>query len=380
MPATEPRCFRLDGLRDVLTLSQLFGRSKPLRRILELARKRGADCVHVHEGLCKEPHCDKCAGEWGDEVTDLNERAGKTPAREPLCLVFSRQSSGGGRRRAVGCASLRPSPYFSVLTGMVPAGGAPPVNYLTCSARSRVGPVVCENPGNDQRIISASPFCEQVEGLGCCSHSAVRAASLILSATFPGCKALSFPEISRRAGLASPDEGLDQEEIQAALSGAGCEVIVHHLLKRGRRGRKIRSPIPAGLPGSPARRGLTCDELLHLYQESGFPVIVGLTTAKENHALLVVGHGLDSDAWWPAASEDYYPILGGVYEWRRASLWTPGYYVHDDNFGPYMSVPKDYLNRYAHCLFLCLPSSLGIQMKPEQAKAVAAGTSTTTRL
>jgi hypothetical protein len=182
---------------------------------------------------------------------------------------------------------------------------------------------------------------------------------MVLSQNFPkSCRSLTFPEISRYARVAQPSKGLLSREIERALRWIGCDVFRYEFDGRPEAGEDPYLYTP--------------DQILYNYVESGFPVILGLRTEEQAHAAVIVGHTFEPDAWWPEAQEAYYPCLTPEMPWRNGSLWTPEFILHDDNFGPYLVVPKDTILSNAMFILVPVPLELNMNMEPGTVELYAA--------
>jgi len=84
--------------------------------------------------------------------------------------------------------------------------------------------------------------------------------------------------------------------------------------------------------------------------ESGFPALVGFelddpaagATGGPRHVIPVFGHTFNEDTWMPQAQRAYF---GGAQSYFPSENWLSTFVVHDDNFGPYLCLPRHFLKK-----------------------------------
>ena len=89
---------------------------------------------------------------------------------------------------------------------------------------------------------------------------------------------------------------------------------------------------------------------LYGYIESGWPALVGFELDKPlpgaskipRHVIPVFGHTFNDDTWMPDAQRAYF---GGTLGYYPSENWLSSFVVHDDNFGPYLCVPRHFLKK-----------------------------------
>ncbi len=123
-------------------------------------------------------------------------------------------------------------------------------------------------------------------------------------------------------------------EMVLAGLGIGYEKIVHE---------PHAKPVPLNLP---------TDYQRHLYGciESGGPALLGFeldapsTSPGEasRHIIPVLGHTFNEDAWVPEAQRHYF--AGGL-SYYPSESWLSAFIAHDDNFGPYYCLPRNFLRK-----------------------------------
>ena len=150
---------------------------------------------------------------------------------------------------------------------------------------------------------------------------------------------ISYSEINRMAGVdhrgiqVGGGTGLSPEQMEAVLNDLSIpyEKIVHE---------------PA------ASLVLPTDYQRNLYGfiESGAPALLGFELEDPNanageagrHIIPVVGHTFNEDAWMPEADRNYFAKGLSYYP---SESWLSTFVAHDDNFGPYYCLPRNFLKK-----------------------------------
>ena len=89
---------------------------------------------------------------------------------------------------------------------------------------------------------------------------------------------------------------------------------------------------------------------LYGFIESGYPAIMGFELDPKpgdpgepaRHAIPVFGHTFNEDAWLPNAQRAYF---GGDEGYYPSENWLSNFVIHDDNFGPYLCLPRHFLRK-----------------------------------
>lgn len=334
------------GAREVFESYEKYGDSRALRRLLSLASD-------AHLKVVQEQPIEHCANEeWDAERAFLAAR-GRMVDEPVTRLDFFGGDVGTVKKprlngsNYLGYALVRPGKYRSVLEGMV----CPPAashSYLNSACAVHETIRTAPNGRSFRAKLKGIHFIEQDGEVGCCAHACVRMASLLLAERF-GTRRLTFPEISEAAGVTDGSDGLTYEQILRALEAADCTV---HAYQAG--------------------SAIAMDQLIYYYNECGFPIVVGIRTEGQSHAMLVVGHQFDRNAWWPEAERGYYPSLGKNRRWASSALWTSNFIVQDDNFGPYLNAHRTFLREAAVVLLIPVPNVVPMACDPLMAEAAAA--------
>jgi hypothetical protein len=96
---------------------------------------------------------------------------------------------------------------------------------------------------------------------------------------------------------------------------------------------------------------LPTDFQRHIYGaiESGYPSLMGFeldtnpgVSSGGRHVIPVLGHTFNEDTWLPDAQRAYF---GGKLSYYPSENWLSTFVVHDDNFGPYLCLPRHFLKK-----------------------------------
>ena len=128
--------------------------------------------------------------------------------------------------------------------------------------------------------------------------------------------------------------GLGPPEMECILNGLGIsfEKLVHEPSKN------LHIPIEY-------------QRVLYGSIESGIPALVGFelenpainTTGGPRHIIPAFGHTFNEDTWMPQAAREYF---GGKTDgYFPSENWLSTFIVHDDNFGPYLCLPRHFLKK-----------------------------------
>jgi len=169
-----------------------------------------------------------------------------------------------------------------------------------------------------------------------CAHVALRTA---LAALLPEGD-ISYTKINQLAGIdhtsvqvGNGGRGLGPDQMEAVLKGVGVEYE-----------KTVHEPQQQLI--------LPTDYQRHLYGcvESGAPALLGFElddpTAQpgqaSRHVIPVLGHTFNEDAWVPEAQRSYF---GGTLSYYPSENWLSAFVAHDDNFGPYFCLPRNFLRK-----------------------------------
>ena len=214
--------------------------------------------------------------------------------------------------------------------------------------------------GKNLKVKNAFPFIQQDGNFDCCAHVALRSVNLFLYEKWGGklLKMDKIVELARSVPAAqrdAPTEGLSITQIVTVIKQMGFDVLVY------------------AYGNDPKEWEFFPERVVYHYVESALPVLLGIPTRSGGHAIIVTGHTFDPDEWWPDAEQGYYKLRhsGGCY--HCSTTWISEFIVNDDNFGPYMTIPKDYLTEVASAehLTVVVPIPKEINFKGEDAEIYA---------
>jgi len=224
---------------------------------------------------------------------------------------------------------------------------------------------------NQQRLkIRGTPFIQQDGQLGCCSHAAIAMVDNILihGRDKPkGTREISDPyligdiaelvyQLHPYAGGQRPTRGLSSLHISDVLKSMGYFPLVYEFQK------DKKTPF-------------TAERLIYYYLESKIPVILGIPVTRGNHALTVIGHSFEPDLWWGVAEMSYYSRTTSDPNYRCSTTWVQNFIVHDDNFGPYLTIPKELIWAFtAENLMVIVPLPMQLNIRAEVAESTAYNT------
>lgn len=77
--------------------------------------------------------------------------------------------------------------------------------------------------------------------------------------------------------------------------------------------------------------------------ESGYPALFGFALGDVGHIIPIFGHTFNEDTWVPNAEKSYFKI-GEETRYIQSESWVSTYICHDDNFGSYYCLPRQYLS------------------------------------
>ena len=208
--------------------------------------------------------------------------------------------------------------------------------------------------------IKGFPFIQQDGQLGVCAHVALAMVDRYLSET-NNKKYMKIPEIVEciskipTLGRTIPSPGLSAIHISNAFKEMGYEPLIYVYENDSNR-LNLFSP----------------ERVIYHYIESGLPIILGIPTKTSGHALTVIGHSFEPDMWWAFAEKPYYFSKPSGRDYHCSTTWIQNFIINDDNFGPYLSVPKEYLWAVAQeSLLIAVPLPKNIFVQGEDAEVFA---------
>lgn len=211
--------------------------------------------------------------------------------------------------------------YESVMPAYRQAGQN---NFIHCNRLYHVS----TSAGNFS--VSGSLYAQQNGWTFVCAHVAVRS---VLSCLLPDAD-ITYAQMNALAGIdhgknpigGDTKRGLAPEGIERILDGVGYtyEKLVHEPTEN------------LILPVEFSRE-------MYGFVESGWPALVGFELTgidAGRHMIPVVGHTFNEDTWAPEAQRAYFANRLRYYS---SENWLSTYVIHDDNFGPYFCIPRNFL-------------------------------------
>ena len=173
--------------------------------------------------------------------------------------------------------------------------------------------------GIDLKVPGAA-YLQQDARVGACAQVAIWAGMRHMHARH-GYNWVSVADITRLATPTAPDEATS---LPAGSDFLATERMLRAISEAGYQPLCFRRPPEAPGAGDPEAESEYIGAAILPYVESGIPVILGLEIGADvGHAVTVIGRIFASQASPTAAAIDY----------------VPAYIVHDDQGGPYMSLP-----------------------------------------
>lgn len=213
--------------------------------------------------------------------------------------------------------------------------------------------------------VAGTPFMQQDNAVGACAQASIWMALRTLRKK-EGNSAYDPAQITAAAtrflvrGRTLPNrEGLSIEQIVEAIRFAGYSP---HILY-------VKEPGNAITPQDLAE----AKRKIYAYVESEIPVILGLyPNIHTGHAVVVIGHGWNTTAT-PTLMSEILAATNHKIQIFHSVNWVSGFWVHNDNTGPYTMLPDHSATSYAldHVSFAIplLPSDVFIS--GEEAEEVA---------
>ena len=348
-------------------LAKRFGPDAPLKRIFQVVLAQGCKVI------LKDKECEE--EEWTSEHNIFYSKLFKKYSDKTERLHFFAEelhekdlaNLSKFKDTYLGFAVLRPLKeqriVYAVIKPLVDKND-PPKSFVLCQETFPVE--VNTKDGIPQTLeVCGFPFMQQDGQAGCCAHAAlIMADRFLVQRRNKGKpeeekeKPHFLEEISKLLsvvpgeGRKIPTSGLRPIEISEALAGMKYSPLVYEYVK----GRT---------PAFPSER------VIYHYLESRIPVQLVIPTAAGRHVLTVIGHSFDPDVWWALAHEPYYKGRPSGGDYHCSTTWIGNFIVNDDNFGPYLTIPKEYLWPYEESgqLVVAVPLPLHVNMEGESAES-----------
>lgn len=350
-------------------LTRKFGSGAPLKRIFQTVLSQNCRTI-----LLEKEHNDE---EWTSEHKMFYDNLFKKHSNKTTRLHFfaseltERDLPNLGKRQKtyLGFCVLRPLESQRVSNAVIKPiedKNYPKRWFLLCKQAFPVKITTSEGVTQNLKV-DGFAFIQQDGQLGCCSHVALAMADrFLINAEKPkrrrkpkdpylvGDIVESISSVSEVQRLI-PTEGLRPMQISEALKKMGYSPLVYEY------GQGKERPIPP-------------ERVMYHYLESKIPIIVGIPTAAGKHALTVIGHSFEPDLWWALAEKPYYNSRPSGIDHHCSTTWLQNFIVHDDNFGPYLTIPKEFIWAAAgHTLLVMVPLPPNVNITGEEAESIAYG-------
>jgi hypothetical protein len=193
-------------------------------------------------------------------------------------------------------------------------------------------------------------YAQQNNMTNVCAHVALRTAA----ARFHPSGDMSYREMNTLLGVdhqikktGGPDGlGLETNEMLRVLEQAGANCFV-------------------GDYSTPSSWPVPFDKYIYGSVESGYPAIIIFATTStlgDHHAVPIIGHTFNEDAWVASADLSYFRVGAGTM-YIPSDSWLSTYIAHDDNWGSNFCIPRRYLETKRPCPELTPPSSFCLEDK-----------------
>jgi hypothetical protein len=350
-------------------LTKKFGSDAPLKRIFQAVLSQNCRTI-----LQESDHKDE---EWTSEYKMFYSKLFKKHSDKTIRLHFFASkltqkdltNLSKHQKTYLGFCVLRPLESQRVVNAVIKPiedKNYPKRWFLLCQ---HVYPVeITTGQGITHKLdVEGFAFIQQDGQLGCCSHVALAMADRFLvkkektkrkhkphDPYLVGDIVKSISSVSEVQRLI-PTEGLRPMQISEALKKMGYSPLVYEY------GEDRERPIPP-------------ERVIYHYLESKIPIIVGIPTAAGKHALTVIGHSFEPDLWWALAEKPYYNSRPSGVNHHCSTTWLQNFIIHDDNFGPYLTIPKEFIWAAArHTLLVMIPLPPNVNITGEEAESIAYG-------
>jgi hypothetical protein len=321
------------GFSNFVFVDRFFYSSPVVRRIFSIARKLGFQSLQMEEVRESD------SGLFALENAALAKRFPNFTHSKVLRVSFFRTPP---EKSPVSCLGYlifkvdffadRATPDFHVYEAVMhPSRSARGNNFIHCAKdfeiRTSLGTFT----------VTGALYAQQNDKTFVCAHAALR--TVVSAASH---RDIDYPTMNQwigvdhqsrqlGSGASTHESGLDRSEMERILRQAGLELAT-----------VVHEPGRLEFPGEFQRE-------LYGVIESGMPALLGfeLDAAPDlaspgRHIIAVLGHTLNEDTWVADAARAYFD--GGL-QYYSSENWLSTYVVHDDNFGPYLCLPRHFLRK-----------------------------------
>jgi hypothetical protein len=342
------------GFSNFLFIDRNYSAHPVMRRIFSLARKHGFQSVLIED--LEERNCPLLSEE--NEALAKRMPNFKDSKVQRLCFFRSPSDRDPAPADFIGSVIFKsdsltglPHPRSHVYEALLPPPrSSQENNFIHCGRRYEFHTAVGDFSSH------GALYAQQNDMTFVCAHVALRSA---LASLVPDAD-ITYAEINCLAGVdhltkqVGGGMGLDPDQMEMVLNGFGIayEKIVHE-------------------PASGLTLPTDYQRSLYGFIESGGPALLGFELedpsaspgAAGRHIIPVLGHTFNEDAWVPEADRSYFAKGLSYYP---SESWLSAFVAHDDNFGPYYCLPRNFLKKENFRL------SLGLKRFPSLFGAVEA--------
>lgn len=343
----------------------------PLHRLATLARKQGAKALVVEDASAK--------ADVVDEVNLIDAFYGGGGSAEALSFSFlselpiSKDIASVGSDALIGQCTLvnyKPPgvPDYTLtyileaifVTPRMPGAQRLLNNFIKSEASFDV--VVWGR----HFAVDGICYAQQNGVTSVCAHASIR---MVERTLFPGRRAATTATVNNMLGGPAPEAGLWPEELVAMLgqitghaiadiecknlsptkyvsiltAAADAGELALLIFKTGAKGGAAANSSEATVGTAPST--VPVEALVEMEETA----VAGPadddkeSSIGENHVVVVFGYTRNSDEWHPLAIPEYSGLEASPY--RAASMWVDHFVIHDDNFGPYLTLSTRALER-----------------------------------
>ena len=358
-----------NALFDILGQFHASKGNQPFKRILQIVLAQGCRTILVEPDFKDEQWKGehswiyrKTFKNYPDTTKRLHFFTSKLKT-EDLISLESRQEE------YLGFCVLRPLESAKTSTAIIRPvidTNEPKKSFLLCQ-KEFVVPIEVNAKNTQMLRIKGTPFTQQDGEVGCCSHAAINIVDNLLidseygptretkkNAPYLTIDIAKLVDSIPYSGKQKPTEGLTPAVIAEVLKRLGYTPLFYQYGKD--------QPPPPFPP----------EKIIYHYLESKIPIILGIPTYRGKHALTVVGHSFEPDLWWAVAETPYYNRKPSGINYHCSTTWVQNFIIQDDNFGPYLTIPKEllwYFEKDKLIIVVALPP--GIFIQAEDAETIA---------
>lgn len=194
-------------------------------------------------------------------------------------------------------------------------------NFLQCKRRYRV-----TNTLGDNFEVDGALYAQQNGKTFVCAHVALRTA---LACIMPDGD-IAYQKISQFARKRGGLQPAEMEQVFLGLQIPFDKIVFDPCQHNA---ACLSMPVP---PYPRALYGFT---------ESACPALLGfqLTGRDSWHIVPVIGHTFNEDSWVPPSNQGYFQTKN--FRFFSSEQWLSSHIMHDDYFGPYYCLPRQFLSR-----------------------------------